>query len=148
MKTTEQYSDQSDGKDDCKSYNTAIPGLKELIKTEHTGSLFNGGIRMSIEKHNYLKAIDCYTKALETSPDYKQIFCYRGNLKFEINDFEGAIDDFTQYIIYDPKNGSTYYHSGIAKIKLEDNAGALMDFTKAGEFGCSEGAEAIKKYSN
>jgi len=148
MKTTEQYSDQRDGKDDRISYNTAIPGLKELIKTEHTGSLFNGGIRMSIEKHNYLKAIDCYTKALEINPDYKQFYYDRGTLKIEINDFEGALEDYTHSIIYDPKNGRTYYLRGMAKIQLEDKAGALIDFTKAGEFGCSEGAEAIKKYSN
>lgn len=58
---------------------------------------------------NGVQRIQCYTKAIEKSPDNPQLYFNRGETYREIYKYNSAISDFIKVIELEPGNTDAYY---------------------------------------
>ncbi|MCI0341025.1 MAG: protein kinase [Planctomycetales bacterium] len=77
------------------------------------------------------KAVQDFTKAIESGPPHAWAFYERGHARSLLGDLPGAIEDYTRSLALRPGNGNVLYARGIARGKLPDLAGAEEDFTAA-----------------
>ena len=61
--------------------------------------------------------------------DWEEYY-FRGNEKFDSEDYEGAIEDFSESIKLKP-DAATYLISGMSKVKIDDSSGAKSDFIRS-----------------
>ena len=61
--------------------------------------------------------------------DWEELF-YRGNEKFDAENYEGALEDFTESLKLKP-DASTYLNRAMVKENLDDNSGAKFDFLRS-----------------
>ncbi len=78
-----------------------------------------------------VKAMDAFTKALESDPRHAMAAYERGKLLLVIGEPQNAIADFTAAVVTDPSFGRAYAGRARAKLELRDNAGAARDFDQA-----------------
>lgn len=77
---------------------------------------------------------------------YTQVYFYRGNAKYNLEDLTGAKLDYETIITIDSDNANGYFKRGLVKIYLMQNKDdACLDFSKAGELGLKEAYDAINK---
>ena len=60
------------------------------------------------KKHDVGKAIAEYTEGLRLYPDYRMLYCDRGDIYFGKGDFDKAIADYSQAIRLAPKDDELY----------------------------------------
>ena len=84
-----------------------------------------------IEKSNYEKAIEYYTKHIEYEPEYYWAYYNRGCSKNCLKDYKSAIEDFNKALDLNPEGADSYYERGVAKSWLDDFEGAIEDYNKA-----------------
>ena len=81
--------------------------------------------------HNYYKAIENYTKAIEIDPKFELAYLHRAFSKNFLKDIVGAIEDLTMAIRLNPEDMFAYYSRGVSKAMIEDYNGAVDDLTTA-----------------
>ena len=67
----------------------------------------------------------------ETLSDWEEYF-YRGNEKYDAENYEGALNDYSESIKLQP-SATTYYKRALTKEKMGDNSGAIYDLQRAVE---------------
>ena len=80
------------------------------------------------------KAIEGYSKAIESGVHDKVIYKNRGIAYIGIEDYAKAIEDFTKVIELGLKDKDIYRNRGFAYASIEDYPKAIEDFTKVIEF--------------
>jgi tetratricopeptide (TPR) repeat protein len=73
-------------------------------------------------------------------------YCNRGLKKVSSSKYKNVIKDFNKALEIDSNYAMAYYDRGFVKYYLGDKEGASLDWKKAGELGCTEALDAIKKY--
>ena len=81
-------------------------------------------------EHNYLGAIDEFTKAIIFDSNYAEAYYHRGVSKRKGISKKEGINDFTKFIKFEPNNANAYFERGDAKFHLEDYEDAIIDYTK------------------
>jgi tetratricopeptide (TPR) repeat protein len=84
-----------------------------------------------IEKVDYRKGIDDYTKAMENDPGYAAAYNKRGLARYGTGDNVNVIADYTNAIKLDPRYADAYYNRGNAWGDRGDDDKAIADLTKA-----------------
>jgi len=102
--------------------------LKRMIKLANT----------SFNKGHYQNAITGYTNLINKYPDMSvnyylpYAYFYRGQAKYEIDNYEGSIVDYNKAIEIGEDRYSikkAYYDRGLSKHEIEDYEGAIEDYT-------------------
>lgn len=82
-------------------------------------------------QNKFDKAIQCFDKAIEINPNIAEIYVYRGDINYIINE-EQAIKDYTEAIKLNPKSLKAYYSRGILhEVIFNETEKALFDYTQA-----------------
>lgn len=117
----------------------ALRGVPECTKIfEQASDKATGLIREDIMA---LKdKISEHTKIIESNPKYVAAYYNRGNVKYELKDYQGAISDFTKAIAINPQNASAYSNRGTAKELIDDLQGACAHWRKASSLGDKDAA--------
>lgn len=74
------------------------------------------------------------TQAIRIASEYPFIysaFFNRGEIRFELKDYQGAITDYTQAILMKPDFATPYTKRGNVRTILGDKQGAAQDFQQA-----------------
>ena len=80
---------------------------------------------------NYETAIEDFSKAIETSPEFVEAYFQRGCAKHYSDDYKGAIDDFSKAIDLRPNSEVFYKQRGSSKTMINDYKGAIEDCDQA-----------------
>jgi tetratricopeptide (TPR) repeat protein len=76
-------------------------------------------------------AIEEYTRAIETDPEYADAYMRRGDLWFSLGEHVKAIVDFSRVIEINPLLADAFIRRGIARMESGDCGPALADFDRA-----------------
>ena len=87
-----------------------------------------------------------FSAAIEISPTYANAFFSRGEIKLKMKNYEAAVLDFNYAIKYSPKSAIAYLSRGMASNWLKNGRNACSDWNKAGELGCAEAIDLLRKY--
>lgn len=82
-------------------------------------------------KKYFAKAMDGYTKAIESGVNGKEIYSKRGLTYVHLEDYPKAIGDFSTVIKLDANDKSGYADRGFVYLRIKDYPKAIDDFTKA-----------------
>lgn len=94
------------------------------------GKYFLNGVAKH-KTHDYIGAIQDYTKAIEINPEFIEAFSNRGIAHKQLKNYRGAIEDFTKCIQIKPNIASLYSNRGAVKNELHDFIGAMADYVIA-----------------
>ncbi|MCR4663725.1 MAG: tetratricopeptide repeat protein [Endomicrobiaceae bacterium] len=86
--------------------------------------------RQLAENGDYYKSLMEYTKILKTEKEDSSLFFERGNVKYELNNYNGAIGDYTDSLALEVSS-QTYISRGKAELLTEQYGKALEDFNEA-----------------
>lgn len=89
--------------------------------------------RQFVENGDYYKALMEYTKALKEEKDDSSLFFERGNVKYELNNYNGAIADYTDSLAIEVSS-QTYIARGKAELLYDQIDKAIDDFNEALKF--------------
>lgn len=82
-------------------------------------------------QNKFDKAIQCFDKAIEINPNIAEIYVYRGDVNYIIDE-EQAIKDYTKAITLNPKSLKAYYSRGLLyEVAFSECSKAIKDYTKA-----------------
>jgi len=97
-------------------------------------------------------AVESYTKAIESKPDYAEAYVKRGLARRAKGDLAGSIDDYEKASSIDPKAtrnnrfvAESYSNRGYNKLNEMDVDGAIADFTRAADISPSEADHYYKR---
>jgi tetratricopeptide (TPR) repeat protein len=80
---------------------------------------------------NYYLALKNYDKAINLDPKLAKAYYNRGNVKYDLKDYEGAIEDCEKAIALNPNLIDAYFNVAISKYHLKDFDGAIKYFDQA-----------------
>lgn len=83
------------------------------------------------ESGEYAAAINHYTAAIETNPQYADAYINRGIVHDIMDNSDQAIADFTVAIDLEPDNADAYNNLGIAQLARGDEENAIQNFDRA-----------------
>ena len=96
---------------------------------------------------SYKEALADFDTTISYMPDISyEIYFYRGNIKFKLEDIKGSIDEYTKSIQMKPGYAKAYYNRGVSKYFGDQKAEACKDITKAKQLGFTDVDPTIKKY--
>ncbi len=103
------------------------------LRPDHfQASLLKAFAYLSLE--NYEEALTQYDRALSIDDKSAEVYFYRGEARYQLNDFQGTIDDFSKGIRlsqHSSMNESVYQRRGDAKHALGDYVGAIKDYNQS-----------------
>ncbi|WP_316738394.1 tetratricopeptide repeat protein [Pedobacter aquatilis] len=77
------------------------------------------------------EALKCYDKAASLDSQNLNAYVNRGDLNFDIKNFDAAVNDYSQGISITPKSPDLYYYRANAHVQNKNMKAALSDFDKA-----------------
>lgn len=114
----------------CASTSSHKKGDDFLTRYKEYKSLGRAG-QASLNKGEYDKAIDQYSKAIEVSPFEVSNYYYRGLAWYKNGNKDKAISDFDRVIILDARWRSAYIYRGLCRIEGGEYKEALKDYKAA-----------------
>lgn len=84
-------------------------------------------------------------KAIVLNPRFSSAYVLRGDIRFEVKDYDKAVKDYAKAIELDPKNVDNYFSRGYSKYWSGDKEGALKDFNKMVEIKPKDAEVLIKR---
>ena len=114
-------------------YNRAIDDFVKAISLDlnypdayYWRAFVNGKYR-----HDYIDALDDYTKVIDLNGAYVyDAYNGRGEVYFELNEFEKAISDFSVVLEFDPDYWLAYYNRGLCYAGVKQYQIAVDDFKR------------------
>ena len=79
----------------------------------------------------YRKAIEHYTNAIKSNPEYVDAYYSRGNIYLKIDKFPEAIENYNQAIALDPEYVDAYYSRGNIYLKIDKFPEAIENYNQA-----------------
>ena len=79
----------------------------------------------------YREAIEHYTNAIKSNPEYVDAYYSRGNIYLKIDKFPEAIQDYNQAIALDPEYVDAYYSRGNIYLKIDKFPEAIENYNQA-----------------
>jgi tetratricopeptide (TPR) repeat protein len=76
-------------------------------------------------------AIENYSKAIETDPQYEKAYQARAKCYEKVNRKKEAVEDYIKAVAFDPKEKTLYYQAGLVLADLDRNKEADEYFRKA-----------------
>lgn len=95
------------------------------------------------KNHQYMKAIEAFTKAIEDEPDFNEAYFNRGLVYYDLELFYKAIVDFDMAIMLNPNDRDAYYARGLSYSKVNKLKLAMMDVQKASDMGNRKAKELL-----
>lgn len=130
-------------------YPNAVVIFSKAIKIDNEDSITNElYLRRSYAKfelHDFLGCIEDLTKSLSYYPKINEVYYKRAHAYLQIKKFNEAISDFDETIVLEPDNELAFFYRGLCKINSDDKDCGCRDLSKAGELGCFEAYDEIKK---
>lgn len=80
---------------------------------------------------NYEKAIESYTKAIQTNPGNDDAYYWRASAKYALTQYREAIPDYNKSIELNPNNEEAFYYRALTNYNLEAYRETLPDFDRA-----------------
>jgi tetratricopeptide (TPR) repeat protein len=80
---------------------------------------------------NFEGALENYSKAIETDPQYEKAYQARAKVYVKLNRKAEAIEDYVKAIAFDPKDQELYYLTGLLMADMNRNTEAHDYFRKA-----------------
>ena len=84
-----------------------------------------------VKQQEYENAIEHYTEAIKSKPDYSAAYNNRGIAYNRIGKFENAIDDYNKAIEIQPDNVQSYGNRGFVYHQKGDYNRAIEEYNKA-----------------
>jgi tetratricopeptide (TPR) repeat protein len=129
-------------------YDKIIELEKSATSTYYKMStVYNNKAYSLIELKKFNEALPFVTKALEMDKTENYIWDTRGELYYNIGEYEKSINDMNEAIKIQ-KNGNSYYYRGLSYLKIGNKSKACSDLSKAGEMGISNAYIIIKEKCN
>lgn len=100
---------------------------------------------VKLKKYNDAKKV--IEQAITMNSKHWFIWDTRGELNYQIGNFQQTLEDCSKAIEIKP-NGNSYYYRGLARIKLGNTAGGCVDLSKSSELGFKDAISEIQKYCN
>ena len=85
----------------------------------------------SMDKQNYNKAIEYFTKVIQINPNNFEAYNGRGLAYLYMQNFNSSVENFTKSIQLNPNSPMAYSNRGISYAQLQKYPQALADFNKA-----------------
>jgi tetratricopeptide (TPR) repeat protein len=82
-------------------------------------------------EENYSKAIELYTEAMQSNPNYDEAYYWRASAKYAMKKYTEAIPDYDKAIELNPNNDEAFYYRALTNYYLEAYEKSLTDFDKA-----------------
>ena len=92
-----------------------------------------------VEKNDYKRAINDFTRALRINPKNERIYLLRAEAKVKCELFKKAIEDLTSYLKINSKSIIALLKRGDCYLKLGSKELALKDYDQANLLGSEEG---------
>lgn len=86
---------------------------------------------ISYKSHNFQEAVDNYTFAIESKPNFAVAYFNRGVAYYQLEDYHKASDDFTHAILYNPNYLEAYINRCVGFIHLTNYQQAIEDCSQA-----------------
>ena len=75
----------------------------------------------------YLETIELYSQAIKLAQDFSLTYFSRGELRYELDDFNGAVEDFDRTIKFDSSFALGYVKRAQARAKIGEYRSAIRD---------------------
>ena len=109
--------------------------LNDVILKSPNKARPNASIGDYYKEHDDLKkALDFYSKALNISSSYIEVYCNRGDVYNKLKLWDKALIDFDKALSMDAKYEKVYYNRGNTYVGLKQYDKALEDYSKAIRF--------------
>jgi tetratricopeptide (TPR) repeat protein len=86
------------------------------------------GLRYA-EHGNYRKALKAYNKAIAYNPSMAEAYYHRGEVHYEMRDYQAMIADNKEAIRIKPDYQNAYFHLGIAYYRLGEYTKAIEELS-------------------
>jgi tetratricopeptide (TPR) repeat protein len=135
----------------CKSelgdFEGSVAAYKKAIEFEPEFSMAYNNLAWAYFKNKDLKLALTYADvAIDLDETNSVAFDTRGEIKYNLEDFNGAIIDFSSALEIDDKIKNSYLIRGKSYLKIKEMTKACDDWEKAGKLGVAEAYELISKY--
>jgi len=111
------------------------------------GTTYNNKAYCLVELGKYKEALPLANKALELEDKEAYIWNTRGEIYYNLQEYDKSINDMDKAISIQ-EYGNSYYIRGLAKIKKGNKKEACSDLDKAIQLGKDEAIEAKKANCN
>lgn len=140
-------------KSEVKDYYGAISDYDKLIEIGENGkgtnydfaTIFNNKAYCLTSLKKYTEALPLVKKALEINKSYWYIWDTKGEIEFNLGNFNQCIVDMSEAIKI-KKDANSLYYRGLSYLKLGKKELACKDLTSSGEMGKKDAYYEINKY--
>lgn len=112
-------------------YEEAIADFDLVISISPTDKAYFYKGRALLGMNRLEDAVEQFTNAINLNNQFFYAFNNRGNVRFQLGDYQGAIDDFTETLTINTDYVFAYNNRGNARFKLNDYNGAIADYNIA-----------------
>jgi tetratricopeptide (TPR) repeat protein len=119
----------SNAKSNHTSAKRNVVGASETEKRKSAELLSKG--HDEYNQNNYSKAIELYSQAIQTNPNYSDAYYWRASAKYASKNYREAIPDYNKTIELSPTNEQAFYYRALTHYNLESYEIALPDFDNA-----------------
>lgn len=112
-------------------YEEAIADFDLVISIKPTDKTYFYKGRALLGLNKLKEAEAQFTNAINLNGQFFHAFNNRGNVKFQLGEYQGAIEDFTETINIKPDYVFAFNNRGNARFKLNDFNGAIADYNTA-----------------
>lgn len=120
-----------------------------LLQRDNTSDDRNDALARKAHAISQLKEIDDdLDSVIKLSPHMAIAYFNKGNVLFEMEDFDGAAEAYSKALELKSDFGEAYYNRGYIELKSGRRAEGIADLSKAGELGIIPAYNLIKRISN
>lgn len=83
------------------------------------------------EKQNYKEALNSFTLAINSRPDFAEAYAFRAGSKYSLGDYDRAFEDANKAIQIDSSLSIAYNNRGIIYLERNQLDNAILDFNQA-----------------
>jgi tetratricopeptide (TPR) repeat protein len=103
---------------------------KPAVETERSAGAPEDRGEALLKQNDYAQAVEYFTKAIATKPDYRSYFGRAGAYQ-HLEQMQKAIVDYSEAIRFKPDSASAYHDRAVCKMRLDLLNDAADDYEKA-----------------
>ncbi len=100
------------------------------VEAQNSKKFFKVGTEF-LENNKYNDAIDQFTKAIESDPDFEKAYLSRAEAFEALKKYDSAVEDYEKLAIFDPKNELYFYKGAQMNFELKEYSLALVKLDRA-----------------